>query len=66
MMSCEMSTDIAPATGSDDTAPGEPVTAPRGPVTSASYSITVRLTSDGDPASASAASRPPWGPPAAR
>jgi malate dehydrogenase (oxaloacetate-decarboxylating) len=32
-----MSTDIAPA--------------PRGPVTSASYSITVRLTADGDPAS---------------
>jgi malate dehydrogenase (oxaloacetate-decarboxylating) len=39
-----MSTDPAPA--------AEPVPAavPRGPVTSASYSITVRLTSDGDPA----------------
>ena len=46
-----MSHDIAPATTSDDVSPGEPVTAPRGPVTSASYSITVRLTSDGDPAS---------------
>src|SRR3712207_4671175 len=50
-----MSTDTAPAAGADDTALGEPVTvpgaAPRGPVTSASYSITVRLTADGDPAS---------------
>src|SRR3954470_24020603 len=43
-----MSTDIAPRP--DDTALGEPAT-PRGPVTSASYSITVRLTADGDPAS---------------
>ncbi|MCW2636877.1 MAG: hypothetical protein JWQ99_3244, partial [Blastococcus sp.] len=49
-----MSTDTAPAAGADDTALGEPVTTgatPRGPVTSASYSITVRLTADGDPAS---------------
>src|SRR4051812_48757295 len=48
-MAGAMTSDIAPA--SAVTAPGEPVTAPRGPVTSASYSITVRLTSDGDPAS---------------
>ncbi|GAA3177165.1 NAD-dependent malic enzyme [Blastococcus jejuensis] len=41
-----MSTDTASAPGSDDTA-----APPRGPVTSASYSITVRLTADGDPAS---------------
>src|SRR3954449_7093195 len=46
-----MSTDIAPPPGSDDTSVGEPVAVPRGPVTSASYSITVRLTSDGDAAS---------------
>ena len=46
-----MSSDIASAPASADSSPGEPVTAPRGPVTSASYSITVRLTSDGDPAS---------------
>ncbi|MGY1605086.1 malic enzyme-like NAD(P)-binding protein [Geodermatophilus sp. SYSU D00815] len=38
-------------TTSDPTALGEPATPPRGPVTSASYSITVRLTADGDPAS---------------
>src|SRR5829696_4757113 len=50
-MAADMSHDIAPATTSDDVSSGEPVTAPRGPVTSASYSITVRLTSDGDPAS---------------
>jgi malate dehydrogenase (oxaloacetate-decarboxylating) len=51
-MAAVMSHDIAPsATATADTAPGEPVSAPRGPVTSASYSITVRLTSDGDPAS---------------
>src|SRR3954454_21731503 len=42
-----MSTDIT----SDPTALGEPATPPRGPVTSASYSLTVRLTADGDPAS---------------
>src|SRR5215210_9276620 len=48
-----MSSDTAPAVGADDTALGEPTATvpPRGPVTSASYSITVRLTSDGDPAS---------------
>src|SRR5829696_6784766 len=46
-----MSTDIAPASGSDDTASGARAAVRRGPVTSASYSITVRLTSDGDPAS---------------
>src|SRR4051812_46848853 len=45
-----MSTETPPAT-SDPTALGEPATTPRGPVTSASYSITVRLTADGDPAS---------------
>src|SRR3954451_13190020 len=43
-----MSTDTSAA---DVTALGEPATPPRGPVTSASYSITVRLTADGDPAS---------------
>jgi malate dehydrogenase (oxaloacetate-decarboxylating) len=43
-----MSTETAPAAGA-----AEPTATivPRGPVTSASYSITVRLTSDGDPAS---------------
>src|SRR4051794_34357215 len=43
-----MSTQTTPAAGTD-----EPVSTavPRGPVTSASYSLTVRLTSDGDPAS---------------
>src|SRR3954449_7470246 len=43
-----MSTQTTPAAGTD-----EPVStaAPRGPVTSASYSLTVRLTSHGDPAS---------------
>src|SRR5215218_6834256 len=50
-----MSTDTAPVAGADDTALGEPAATaggpPRGPVTSASYSITVRLTADGDPAS---------------
>jgi malate dehydrogenase (oxaloacetate-decarboxylating) len=51
MMSSEMTTDTASTTGSGDTAPGEPVMTPRGPVTSASYSLTVRLTSGGDPAS---------------
>jgi malate dehydrogenase (oxaloacetate-decarboxylating) len=54
-MAVAMSTDTAPAAGADDTALGEPATTsgvpPRGPVTSASYSITVRLTADGDPAS---------------
>ncbi|UOY00390.1 hypothetical protein [Blastococcus sp. PRF04-17] len=41
-----MSTETAPAVGES-----APVSVPRGPVTSASYSITVRLTADGDPAS---------------
>ena len=50
-MTVVMSHDIAPAPASDDLSPGEPVTAPRGPVTSASYSLTVRLTANGDPAS---------------
>jgi malate dehydrogenase (oxaloacetate-decarboxylating) len=50
-MAVDMSSDIAPAPVSADTAQGTPDTAPRGPVTSASYSITVRLTADGDPAS---------------
>ncbi|GAB3319896.1 NAD-dependent malic enzyme [Geodermatophilus aquaeductus] len=38
-------------TAADPTALGEPTGVPRGPVTSASYSITVRLSADGDPAS---------------
>ncbi len=46
-----MSSDLAPRVGADDTSLGEPVAKPRGLVTSASYSITVRLTADGDPAS---------------
>jgi malate dehydrogenase (oxaloacetate-decarboxylating) len=47
-----MSTDTAAAAPrSNDTDRGEPATPPRGPVTSASYSLTVRLTADGDPAS---------------
>jgi malate dehydrogenase (oxaloacetate-decarboxylating) len=46
-----MSTETAATSSTDDTALGEPATPPRGPVTSASYSITVRLTADGDPAS---------------
>jgi malate dehydrogenase (oxaloacetate-decarboxylating) len=45
-----MSTDIASSPRPDDTDLGAPATQ-RGPVTSASYSITVRLTADGDPAS---------------
>ncbi len=51
MVAVSTDTDTAPATGSGDSSPGDPATAPRGPVTSASYSITVRLTADGDPAS---------------
>ena len=50
-MAAAMSSDIAPSPASADTSLGKPIAAPRGPVTSASYSITVRLTSDGDPAS---------------
>ncbi|MGY1815135.1 malic enzyme-like NAD(P)-binding protein [Blastococcus sp. SYSU D00820] len=46
-----MSTDTAAHTSADPTAAGEPAPPPRGPVTSASYSITVRLTADGDPSS---------------
>ena len=53
-----MSTDTVPPTGtaavSDDTDAGEPAARPasrRGPVTTASYSLTIRLTADGDPAS---------------
>jgi malate dehydrogenase (oxaloacetate-decarboxylating) len=45
-----MSTDTAATPSTDATAPGGPATPARGPVTSASYSITVRLTADGDPA----------------
>src|SRR6476619_1787183 len=45
-----MSSDTAPATGAAP-ALAEQTTVPRGPVTSASYSITVRVTADGDPAS---------------
>src|SRR5919202_6695629 len=46
-----MSTQTPQRTGADDTALGESVARPRGLVTSASYSITVRVTADGDPAS---------------
>ncbi len=46
-----MSTDTEATPSTDDTSLGEPATPPRGPVTSASYSITVRVTADGDPAS---------------
>jgi malate dehydrogenase (oxaloacetate-decarboxylating) len=50
-MSDVMSSDLAPSVGADPTSPGDPATPARGLVTSASYSITVRLTADGDPAS---------------
>src|SRR4051812_17177664 len=50
-MDVAMSQDTAASVTAGDASPGEPVSAPRGPVTSASYSITVRLTADGDPAS---------------
>ena len=56
-MTDAMSTDTVPPAGTaaapDDTDAGEPAAAPprRGPVTSASYSLTVRLTASGDPAS---------------
>src|SRR5689334_10566134 len=50
-MAAAMSSDIASPVPSADASLGEPAAVPRGPVTSASYSITVRLTSDGDPAS---------------
>jgi malate dehydrogenase (oxaloacetate-decarboxylating) len=53
-----MSTETVPPTGTaaapDTTSAGEPAAGPpsrRGPVTSASYSLTIRLTADGDPAS---------------
>jgi malate dehydrogenase (oxaloacetate-decarboxylating) len=49
-MADAMSTDTTSAPRPDDTDLGAPAT-PRGPVTSASYSITVRLTASGDPAS---------------
>src|ERR1700712_679281 len=45
-----MSSDTAPATGAAPVL-ADPTAVPRGPVTSASYSITVRVTADGDPAS---------------
>ena len=45
-----MSSDLAPSSA-ETTSPAEPAPVPRGLVTSASYSITVRLTADGDPAS---------------
>jgi malate dehydrogenase (oxaloacetate-decarboxylating) len=51
-MNAAMSIDTPPTTAGDVTSLGEAATAaPRGLVTSASYSITVRLTADGDPAS---------------
>jgi malate dehydrogenase (oxaloacetate-decarboxylating) len=46
-----MTTDTPAAPITDGTSLDETVTPHRGPVTSASYSITVRLTADGDPAS---------------
>src|SRR5690349_17476793 len=46
-----MSTQTPPQTRTDDTSLGEPIAPPRGPVTSASYSITVRLTASGHPES---------------
>ena len=49
-MTHAMSSDLAPSSA-DPTSPAEPAPVPRGLVTSASYSITVRLTADGDPAS---------------
>src|SRR6195952_2283021 len=45
-----MSSDTAPSTGAAPVL-ADPTAVPRGPVTSASYSITVRVTADGDPAS---------------
>ena len=56
-MTVVMSTDTVPPAGTaaaDITTAGEPAAGPpvrRGPVTSASYSLTIRLTADGDPAS---------------
>src|SRR3954464_9733010 len=51
-MTSAMSSDPAPRAGADDTSLGEPAPPlPRRLVTSASYSITVRLSADGDPAS---------------
>jgi malate dehydrogenase (oxaloacetate-decarboxylating) len=53
-MAGDMSTEPLQRIGRDDTSLGEPappVDPPRRLVTSASYSITVRLTADGDPAS---------------
>src|SRR5688572_20160443 len=50
-MAVVMSSDLAPSVGADDTSQGESPAVPRGLVTSASYSITVRLTASGDPAS---------------
>jgi malate dehydrogenase (oxaloacetate-decarboxylating) len=51
-MANAMSIDPAPRAGADDTSLGESTPPlPRRLVTSASYSITVRLTADGDPAS---------------
>src|SRR6476620_3924737 len=44
-----MSSDTAPPGAAP--VPADPTAVPRGPVTSASYSITVRVTADGDPAS---------------
>jgi malate dehydrogenase (oxaloacetate-decarboxylating) len=57
-MTVVMSTETVPPGGTteaaDTTATGAPAAGPplrRGPVTSASYSLTIRLTADGDPAS---------------
>ena len=62
-MAVAMSTDTAPVAGANDTSVGEPVTpagaTPRGPVTSASYSITVRLTAIVSPLGGGRFHRPP-------
>jgi malate dehydrogenase (oxaloacetate-decarboxylating) len=50
-MDAAMSIHTPPQTSIDQPDLGEPATPPRGPVTSASYSITVRLSAEGDPAS---------------
>src|SRR3954449_11143815 len=53
-MAVAMSTETGIPAAADVTSEGEPAVGPparRGPVTSASYSLTIRLTADGDPSS---------------
>src|SRR3954447_24846619 len=53
-MAVAMGTETGIPAAADVTSEGEPAVGPparRGPVTSASYSLTIRLTADGDPAS---------------